>query len=152
MSYKTVGEASRDLLLKPHEPIRIREITEEALKKIPDQLMECVADGKKLWPHSFFVVMLFRNEKTMRNVKRIQYMAQEGCPTPTYDQNVYWYHRNEDRLEYLWTVPDKDTCAEYAAHPDQVDPEEKELLQFVLDFRSGELDRRCAKINEVLKL
>lgn len=155
MSYKTVGEASRDLQIKNinnYDPIRIREIKDEALKDVPGQLMLCIEDGKKLWPHDFFVLMIFRNEQTMWNVKRKQFRAKETCPTPTFDQNVYWYHKQEDRLEYLWTIPDRDTCNKYIAAPDQVDPQEKELLQFVLDFRSGELDRRCAKINEALKL
>jgi hypothetical protein len=69
---------------------------------------------------------------------------------PFYDQTVYRYHKYDGRVEFLWVIPSKDSCINYREYALEVDPEERELLQFVLDFYDGTLQDLSDRLNEEL--
>jgi hypothetical protein len=75
-------------------------------------------------------------------------MATTACPTPTYDQTVFRYNASQGHLEYLWTVPDRETALVYKANKNQIVPAERPLLKFVLDFFDGTLLKQAKKFNK----
>ncbi len=144
---KTVGALSQELAaqqLDTRDPIQLeRAMQKDYLKNV----LECIARSKANFPDDFYVVVLTKREHLMQNVCRLYYVARQSCPTPNYDQAVFRYHGKDDKLEYIWTIPDRETCFTYLSQALMVAPEERQLLNFILDFKSGELAKRAIKLN-----
>lgn len=144
---KTVGAIALELMQKEapsRDPI---EIQREMQKEYLDELVKCVELNKAKIHGDFFVSVLTKNEKLMPNVFRNYFLATKACPTPTYDQSVFWYRSTAEQLEYLWTVPSKDTCIYFKKNAHLVTQEEKQLLQFVLDFYDNTLLKVSKRLN-----
>jgi len=90
---------------------------------------------------------LLKKEKLLENVLRNYFAERSTCPTPDYDQSVYKYHYDSGNLEYIWTIPDRETCHVFLNNAHLVVPEERLLLEFVIAFSNGELMRLCRKLN-----
>lgn len=114
-----------------------------------NQISLCVDRGIKFYPQDkdFFVVVLFKKERILTNVVRQQFFYRLSCPTPAWDQVVYKYYRKESRLEFIWVVPDKESCMNLPNFVDILPYEQKELIQYARDFNNGVLDKRCALLN-----
>jgi hypothetical protein len=110
-------------------------------------VFECIQNEKDSFEDIFFIVGIPVVNKLMPNVVGNRFFVRKTCPTPMFDQTVFSYSKKEERLEYIWTVPDKKTCEYFRENALLIDPSEKELLQFVLDFYDGTLDRLCNKLN-----
>ena len=82
---------------------------------------------------------------------RNYFIPTHDCPTPTYDQTIYKYDHHKESIEFLWVIPDKETCLTLYENKDIVVPEERALLQFVLDFYDGTLYRLMKKLNKESK-
>ncbi len=149
MERDTIGKISSDLLLKADDKHTVIDQTRENLKEFEKEFMICLERGKKLYSHQnqFFIEVQIKKEKLMENVQRNYFIPKIACPTPTWDQHVYLYRFIDDSIEYIWSVPDRDTCQYMTDHALQIPPEERQLLQFVLDFRAGDLDQRARDLN-----
>lgn len=150
---KTAGKAARDLQCKPDEKINPIELQREIHKgKTSDdsyesQVMEAVKRGELCFEGDFFVVVLFKKERLLQNVVRQYFLPRKSCPTPEYDQVVYKYYRFENKLEFIWVLPDIKSCEHLPRLSNQLPAEQQQFLQFIKDFHSGALDRLCAKLN-----
>jgi hypothetical protein len=119
------------------------EQTVEMLKKYSDEVYECLGNGKKHFNSDFYIeVLLKSNESVIRDSISNIFVARGSCPTPFFDQTVYKYTKQDDKLDYLWTVPDIALCRLYANHRDLVPEDEKELYQNICDYYSGALAKR----------
>ena len=148
MKKKTVGAVASELMQKTPDTLDPIEIQREAQKDYLDYLHITVDRAVKTWPNTdFFVVVLLKKEKLLQNVLRNYFFEAQNCPTPTYDQSVYKYHHNSGNLEYLWTLPDKETCKVFRRNASLVIPEEQLLLEFVLMLYNGELLTLARKLN-----
>lgn len=147
MTRETVGKLARDLLLKEPEttdPIELqRAMHEDYVQNVSD----CVDRHKDKFTGNFFVVVTTKKERLMQNVIRNYFYARQSCPTPNYDDTVYLYNRVDDALELLWTLPSQDASHHLKDNALQVAPEEKQLLQYVLDFADGTLFKLAKKLN-----
>lgn len=148
---ETVGKVSSDLIIKSGDNTHsAHEQMSEQLSEYDKNIYICIEQAKKDFPHlfEFYVVVLTKKERLMPNVLRHYYFARASCPTPDYDQTVYHYILQKDHLEFMWVIPSKDTC-EYMRHNMLTIPlEEKQLLQFVLDFYDDTLMKKCKKLND----
>jgi len=127
--------------------VSVVELVQEANKDYEDNLIECLERGKKYYTKDFYIVALFKKERLFDEVHRLMWFPRVSCPTPTYSQIVYRFTRDCERLEFLWVVPDADTCMFYCDNALDIDPEERDLLNFILDFRSGTLDQKAKDLN-----
>ena len=147
MSKDTVGKISSELMQKEPEsrdPIEIQRATEQ---EYIQHLNECLERGKKTYPDNFFIVVITKNERLMKNVFRNYFFCRLSCPTPDYDQTVYRYLAKEGVLEYLWTIPCRDASMHLKDNALNVSKEEKPILDMVLDFADGTLYRLAKKLN-----
>lgn len=166
----TVGEMSNKLIMEKPEatPLEIHQAQEAEYKK---NLEWAVAHMKKKvdcshliqtpidtgghaackdrvgWDGDFFVQVLLKKERLMDNVIRTLFMQNISCPTPDYDQSVFMYHAAEEKLQYLWTVPDPFTVELLLRNARYVVPEERPLLEMCMKFVDGTLLRKCRKLN-----
>ena len=145
---KTVGAHSVDLQQKDpdtRDPIELeREIHKSDYEK---EMIAALQTGRKLYQSPFYVVVLTKKERLMQNVLRHYFIPRQSCPTPTWDQVVYKFTVPSEMLEFIWTVPDKETCELFRDNALKIVPDERCLLQFVLDFYDGTLDLVAKKLN-----
>jgi hypothetical protein len=149
---QTVGKASLELMQQIHEQYSPIEYEREMHKEYEKNILECIDTHKKLFASDFYVVVLRKRERLMENVYRTYFLGRLSCPTPTYDQTVYKYHYKEEALEFIWTIPDLETCTIMKRDALLVPDMEKELLQFVLDFQDGVLDIKTKILNNEITL
>jgi hypothetical protein len=143
-----VGQISSELALKDPGDHTVAEQGKEQLKGYLPNLVEATEVGKKERPsQDFYLVVLTKRERLMSNVFRHYFFTRASCPTPDYDQAVYYYSHLKDAVEFLWVVPDPKTAEFFRQHDLEIPPEDKCLLEYVFKFYDGSLDRLAKKLN-----
>ena len=144
---KTVGELSQDLLKKQFDTRDPIELQREMQQEYLDNLVVCVEKNKNQFKGNFYVVVITKKEPLMPNVLRNYFFARTSCPTPDYDQTVYRYNASAQEVEYVWCIPDRETCFVFLENKGKVIFEETELLQTIIDFDNGLLYKLAKKFN-----
>lgn len=145
---ETVGKIATDLKEKNTDLASAVDIEQEAHKDYAKYIYDCIADGKKVYPHSnFFVVVETKKEKLLDNVLRNFFFHRRSCPTPTFDQTVYHFTWKDDHIAFLWVIPSKDTCKLFKENILKIHPDERDLLKFILDFEDGTLLKLAKRLN-----
>lgn len=148
MSKKKVGQISSELMQKmPEANHSAYDQMGEQLKEYEQNVWQAVDDGIKKHDGDFFVVVITKKERLMHNVIRNYFFTRSSCPTPEWDQTLYKYYRKNDALNYIWTIPDKETCELMIKYPKEVLPEETQLFKYVCDFYDGVLLKVAMKFN-----
>lgn len=145
----TVGKAAIETAATGEFTKNPEDIRRDAQKDYLDNLYACVEEFKKTHTGDFFVVVLTKREKLLPNVIRNMFVARISCPTPNYEQSVWKYSHADDDVEYIWTIPDRDTS--FHLLDSAVTTPAKALLQMVLDFQDGTLFMKCKKLNKECK-
>ncbi len=127
--------------------IRIMDLTREMMKDWPAYLEKAIDEGIKKLKGDFFICILLKEEKIMREVHRVYFVTRDTCPTPNYDQTVYHYIRDTQQLRYLWTIPDRDLCFEFLENAHKIEAADKDLLKMIHMFGTGQLLRWSQKLN-----
>lgn len=148
MEKRTAGQISTDLMQRDvHSDITAGERMQEMLREFERDMASAVHSGQNLYTGDFFIVVLTKREQLMQNIIRNYFVPRKSCPTPQYDQTVYHYHRADDHLEFLWTLPSPVAIKNLLAHRHELDPSFYQLLQFVLDFLDGTLEKKAQVLN-----
>lgn len=147
--HTTCGQAALDLYCKVPDTLNVHELTQEQLTEYESNVQWCYNRGKKIYDgQEFYIVVLTKWERILgHKVLHPLFMPRRSCPTPEWDQTVYRCPRDSGEIEYLWTLPDKETYNQYLANPELVHPDEFQLLSFVLKDKNGELLALVKKLN-----
>jgi len=139
----TIGEQSSKLASARKDNTHCaQEQVDEELKKYPDEINECINNGKKHFDKDFYIQVLFCLDRVIEGAKKNIFVAQRTCPKPFFDQAVYKYHHKNGSIEFLWVVPDVDLCELYRYNLGLVPEDEKDLYKNIMDYYSGELAKR----------
>ena len=145
---QTVGKLATDLAQKSADNTHTaHDQMEESLTDWDRNIFECIDRSKKEYSGDFYLVVITKKERLLTNVIRNYFMTRVSCPTPDYDQTVYKYNKKDEILDFLWVIPSKDACIMLKENAMLVMPEERQLLQFVLDFADGSLYEMAKKLN-----
>lgn len=145
---KTVGKIATDLMQKPFDTKDPIALEKEMHKDYEQNIYDCIARGLKEIPFGdFFIVIETKKEPLLPNVLRNYFFFRKSCPSPSYDNTLYHYHRSADSVEFLWVIPSKDTCELFKANVLQIVPEERQLLNYILDFEDGTLLKLAKRLN-----
>jgi hypothetical protein len=122
------------------------------MQKYEANIHECTDKGKKVYEGDFYVCVINKIEPLLRNICRNYFAHLPACPTPDYDQTLLKYHKKDDKLEFLWTIPTRSVCM-YLKHYALLleNPEEKYLLGQVMNFSDGTYYRKCKELNNEKK-
>lgn len=146
---QTVGALSAELLQQDTvKDATAGERMQQQLHDYESHIAECVNTGKNNHTGDFFVVVITKRERLMPNVIRNYFVPRKSCPTPTYDQMVYKYHRKDERLEFIWAVPSMVAVKDIMKHQHDLDPSFFTLLKMVMDFLDGTLETQAKKFND----
>lgn len=151
-SGRTVGEVALDLQ-KIDDKINPIELQREIHKGNTDEesfehnVLECLNRGRKEIHGSFYIVVVFKKERLLQNIIRQYFFFRKSCPTPDFDQLVYKYDFEGDKIDFIWVIPDKATCHALKNFGHELPLDQQPLVQYAKDFMSGELDKKCAHFN-----
>lgn len=144
----TIGSLAYQALQKDPDSRDPIELQRELQKKYIDELIQCTTTTKNTHNGDFYIVVITKRERLLQPVLRNYFVPRTTCPTPDYDQTLYRYSKHDDRIEYLWCIPDKETCITFKEHVLQIAPDERQLLKHILDFSDGTLFALCKKLNK----
>ena len=151
---KSVGAYSYELQQKPDEKINPIDLQRQIHKgntnedSFENQVRIAVERGEEDFEGDFYVIVLFKKERLLKNVVRQYFFPRQSCPTPEYDQIVYQYKRKSQELKFLWVVPDKQSTIDLPLMKFQLPAEQQELVRFAEDFNTGKLDQLCERLNQ----
>jgi len=129
------------------------EQAQERSKKYRERLIKCVEDHKKIFDGDVWVDVQKKTETAfMKKAHRLYFIAKQACPSPTNDQDVFRYNRKDDCIQYIWSVPDEAHCQMMMDDPLGVPADQRDLLNFVIDFREGRLLQRAKELNGETKV
>lgn len=144
----TVGELSAKLLKNVSDNKHTAyEQMREQLTDYEKSIYECYHANRNTYKDVFYIVVLTRGDKSMKNVLRNQFFARHTCPIPDYDQTVYRCNKLTYIPQFLWTVPCQDRCQMMYECASQVPPEEYCLLKYVMEFYDGTLLKLAMQLN-----
>jgi hypothetical protein len=142
----TVGKISSELLQKAPDSRDPIEIQREIHKSYEKEFVECMRRGRLVYTDAFYVVVITKKERLMENVLRNYFTYRVSCPTPEYDQAVYKIHK-DDKIQFLWVLPSKDTCEMFIRHAGEIVPDERWLLYYILADNNGDLLKLSKQLN-----
>lgn len=153
MKKKAVIELPKDakkILVEDTQPVRAHDVGQEFYGLYDEAINKAIDSGIRETPGDFYVLGLVFKDPMDKKQEQIQIRARYcmTCPTPTWCQYVYKYRRTVGHLDLLWCVPPLSVCNYYEYNKHLIPPEEYCLLQYILQFHSGELDKICAKENK----
>lgn len=148
----TVGAQAVAAMDKGQDPVSVIDQQRAMQTDYLKNLLECAQTFRKSHPNTdFFIVVLTKREKLLQNVFRNYFTARFTCPVPNYDQAVYRFDNAKEDIEFIWVVPNKETCILYKNNALSIHPEERQLLTFVLAFASGDLYNYCRYLNKEIE-
>lgn len=149
MTRETVGKISSDLIINTVD--NTHSAHDQALEQLADyedNIQKAIQSGKQQYGSSFYVVVLTKKERLMQNVIRNYFLTRKTCPTPEWDQTVYFYNNDSGTIEFLWVIPAKDTCEYIKENALTIEKEEHALRDFVLAYYDGSLLRLSKSRNK----
>ncbi len=120
---------------------------QEMLTDYDKNLFQAINRGCESFEGDFFVEVITKKEKLLKNVLRNYFVPRGTCPTPTYDQTVYKYNRIEEFPDFLWVLPSQETYKMMQERFLEISEDEQELLGFVMADTRGDLLRKCKILN-----
>jgi len=119
-------------------------------KSYEEEVWEAVDRGRKdsEIEGDFYILVLVKKERHMKNVMRQLFFYRQSCPTPQYDQTVYLYHRKDDEIEFLWTVPNNAACMFLPRMGSDLPDDQTLLVEMVDAFHTGKLDQKARFLNK----
>lgn len=140
---KTIGEIALELQKKGDQKQGVIDTQRAMMEKYVENLIECAKTNEKQFGKDkpFYLCVQTRRERLIENVIRNQFYARRTRPAPTYDLALYWYDPKDERIEFVWCIPDKDSVQQIIQDKkDGILPQDQmQLAEFCEWFLKGTL-------------
>lgn len=146
----TIGSQLLELSKRQMEKMSVVEAWKLKEQDYAKELIACAEKNRKIFAGDFFIVTTLKLEKLLSNALptfREYFIAQQTCPTPNYDQNVYKYTASTEEISYIWSIPDRQTSHYLFENKHLVDESERQLLDFIIKFQDGSLFKLMKQLN-----
>ena len=144
-----ICKASCDLLKKEHEPVTVVDMQRAFHQDYAENIIKEIKKFSKENTHrDFYIVVLVKQERLFINAIRHIIMCRFSCPTPEFDQTVYFYDYKKEDAKFLWTTPSKITCKYMMSNPLKARMESPDLFEHVYNFMHGELFKKMKLLNK----
>lgn len=136
-----VGKAAYSIATQSPDPINVWDLQKEMGKRLAKDLEETVERHKDV-VSPYFIKLILRKQRTLpTNHIHYQVVAPYFAkPFPEYDTTLFKMDNKNGELQYLWTIPDQETCEYMLANQKDLSAEEQQLLSFVQRFSDGTLE------------
>jgi hypothetical protein len=128
----TVGEESLKRIMSGDKQ-EVGETSSAMNKTYEEEMMECIHKYQKKRLENvnpFYLVVLAKKERLMKNVVRRYFLCRESEPTPEYDQAVYAVNPKDQQVDFQWQIPDIESYHDMVFHGHLYDLEQQELVGF----------------------
>ena len=95
----------------------------------------------------FYVEVYTFMAKLLPNVIRNRMYTRKSCPTPNYDQIVYRFNSEMERIEELWVLGTRATCFYFLQNQKEIRPDMYQTVDYIRQFADGSLFRMCKELN-----
>ena len=147
MSKPTLGQTVVDRYSTQQDEIELGDLKQAEMERYFNYLTMAMDTGKQMYNSNFFIEVAKKRERLMPQIlPRIFALPRSTCPSPFYDQDVYIYNKADDCLDFVWAIPDPDTCENLVNNMNNLCLEDKELLEFVFKYKDGSLLQMAKKI------
>lgn len=152
-NYVPIGKMIQEASSKPLETVELRELQREFNKDYMDELFKAAITGKKRHTEhdNYFVVVLMKRDRLMRKKLTNYFTTRVTCPTPAHDQSVYTFNKKTEDLQFLWVIPDKETCRSMYTQRYNIDQLHSSIMPYVVDFVEGRLNSYERQFNANLE-
>ena len=140
---KTFGKRVKEHLEKT-DFFSVQDVVGDIVDDTRKKLNNTIGQGKQKYPGDFYLVIEQKVEILLDYVARSFIFHRLSCPTPHYDQTAFKYIKKDDRLEFLWSIPRKDTVRRVLHFPIG---EDEKLVKTVYDFVDGSFYRKALELN-----
>jgi len=137
---KTVGAQANELLKSGDNKQGVIDTQREMHKKFISEIEKTI-EGHKSWDFPFYIVVINKKERLIKNSIRNYFFARRSLPTPDYDQTVFKYDPSTGDLRFLWVLPDHETVQYMVLFPNDIPKEERQLSYFCHLFVNGKLEK-----------
>jgi hypothetical protein len=140
---ETLGSASVKLLSQGDKKQPVIETQREMQKNYMENLVTCAKEGEKRLgcEKPFYLCVQTRKERLLTNVIRSQFYVRQTRPLPQYDLALYWYDPKDERIEFIWCIPNRDTVEDmiYKGNTNGLEKDQVQLYNFCVGFKNGTL-------------
>lgn len=150
---QTVGSAAIELASRGDQNQSVIETQKAMQKGYVDELIKAATSGKAQYPDEkrLYVCVQTRRERLLDNVIRNQFYVRRTRPIPQYDLALYYYDCQDEKLTFVWCIPDKETVDRFCGGwvlddgkkvwlpGDRPALGEEQLASFCRNFRAGTL-------------
>ena len=127
----------------------VSEIRDGLLSEWDKNVFEVIEKSRKIIPsRHFYICVTTKREFLVKNTIRNYFESKYDCPTPQYEQAVYRIRTGGNEWQLMWVIPNKEACIYLKNNALLVPEEEKQLLNWVIDFSEGKLDQLAQKENK----
>jgi len=147
MKEKTAGQLIWENLERPSGPVNVIDQQQEMVKDYMEKFNKIIQENKSKFKDVLYLVILLKTDYLLPGLIRPFFFLRQSAPTPHYHQSVFKYTHNDDKLELLWTLPNKESCLYLYENAITLDENEKTLLQYIIDFYNGTLLQKAQLLN-----
>src|SRR3989339_183750 len=116
----TVGESAIKAAEQTSPSRNPIELEREMHKDYEQNIYESIQKGRSIFPNSFYIKVITKRERLLTNVIRNYFVLVVACPSPDWDQTIYYYDRPKETLSLLWVIPCRDACKYLIEHANEV--------------------------------
>ncbi len=133
---KNLGTAALELLEKEPEitPYEMAEI----LNQLASKKLDAVIKENKNYGDEYYIQIILQQEnfhrRNMPNIFHFQDVVTSTDPGMRPDRSCYKYNNKEDKLTYLWALPDFNSCVDIFFNKTELVKNERQLVGHVIDF------------------
>lgn len=149
-SREKIGATLYKLNQKEPDSHDVQDYSEAMKEDLASEIESLIKNASKQIDGDFFIELLQRDYSKLKgghNMFGHFPAARRSCPTPFYDQSAFHYHRDSGDLEHLWTLPCRKACLYLIHNKNKLSRGDRNLLEYVMDYYSGNLLLKAKKLN-----
>lgn len=115
---ETLGAAAMRVLKDYNPDQTVGETKDSMLSGYYDELIKCAKAGETLHgcDSHFYVCVQTKRERHLPNVIRNLFYSRKTRPIPDYDLALYYYEPKDEKLTFVWCIPDKNTVKHFTGY------------------------------------
>lgn len=143
---KRVGQASIDILSKPHAEQTVGETLDAFGPDYARQIEECIDQHAHKYTNPWYLFVLTKKEYLLENVVRNWFIPRQTAPHAfdmmeqysNFTKTLYIVDSEKGKIKLCWSLPGFTDCITVAAHPELYSPE---LVQWIEECFTRKLDK-----------
>lgn len=145
---KSIGELSSNLKEFNAESVESLGTEKRAYKDFLPTLWETIYKSKETIKNKDIFIEVYLEKRDALKTRIKHFRSRTTCPRPQFCQMVFQYKYKSEELLLLWSLPQEWQCKDIRDNAITIDPQFKDLKNFVIDFYDGTLLNQMRELNK----